>query len=401
MEKQNEENLSMSKARKLQRKKDIARMKKMAVLKKIILGIVIVVAVGGIGTAIGYTIYRKGIDVTASSDFSQYLEDDGKIKGVTANELVGLPDYKGIKAALSELEYAEEELEEAIQNELDEAEELSTETDKTVEDGDKINVDYVGTIDGVEFEGGSTGGNGSDVTIGSGSLIDDFEEQLIGSSVGDVVDVNVTFPDDYSNNADLAGKDATFVVNINGIYVAPELTDEYVKEHHSENASTAEEYKQYLRDEKYNENLLNYINTYLLENTTVNSYPDDYMQQLKENRKYQDLSYYAYMNQFASQYGIAGYESFEDYVEMSEFEYDKGLYDMVKDQAKSALLYQAIAELENISVTEEAYKAYLTEEGVTEEEYETQVETYGKGYLMQSYTRMSVLEYLKDFVTVE
>ena len=94
---------------------------------------------------------------------------------------------------------------------------LSTDTSLTVEDGDTVNIDYVGSIDGVEFDGGSTNGQGTDLTIGSGLYIDDFEEQLIGSHPGDTVEVNVTFPDDYSSE-DLQGQDALFEVTINGIY---------------------------------------------------------------------------------------------------------------------------------------------------------------------------------------
>ena len=84
---------------------------------------------------------------------------------------------------------------------------LSTDTSLTVEDGDTVNIDYVGSVDGVEFDGGSTNGQGTDLTIGSGLYIDDFEEQLIGSHPGDTVEVNVTFPDDYSSE-DLQGQDA-------------------------------------------------------------------------------------------------------------------------------------------------------------------------------------------------
>lgn len=79
---------------------------------------------------------------------------------------------------------------------------LSTDTSLTVEDGDTVNIDYVGSVDGVEFDGGSTNGQGTDLTIGSGLYIDDFEEQLIGSHPGDTVEVNVTFPDDYSSRSE-------------------------------------------------------------------------------------------------------------------------------------------------------------------------------------------------------
>lgn len=93
----------------------------------------------------------------------------------------------------------------------------STDTSLTVEDGDTVNIDYIGYIDDVAFDGGSTGGTGTSLTIGSGQYIDDFEEQLIGHNVGDMVAVNVTFPEDYGNE-ELNGKEARFDVTINGIY---------------------------------------------------------------------------------------------------------------------------------------------------------------------------------------
>ena len=100
-----------------------------------------------------------------------------------------------------------------------EAEETTYQTDPslTVENGDTVNIDYVGSIDGVEFSGGNTQGMGTDLVIGSGLYIDDFEEQLIGAHPGDHVTVTVTFPEDYGKE-DLNGKEAVFEVTVNGIY---------------------------------------------------------------------------------------------------------------------------------------------------------------------------------------
>ena len=97
------------------------------------------------------------------------------------------------------------------------ADSYSTDSSLTIEDGDTVNIDYVGSVDGVEFYGGNTQGNGADLTIGSGRYIDDFEEQLIGAHPGDEVEVTVTFPDDYGNE-ELNGKEAVFDVTVNGIY---------------------------------------------------------------------------------------------------------------------------------------------------------------------------------------
>lgn len=111
---------------------------------------------------------------------------------------------------------AEEETSQEASTE-DTSGDTTEDTSLTVADGDTVNIDYVGTVDGVEFDGGSTNGTGTDLVIGSGSYIDDFEDQLIGAHPGDEVQVEVTFPDDYGSQ-DLAGKDAVFAVTINGIY---------------------------------------------------------------------------------------------------------------------------------------------------------------------------------------
>lgn len=101
--------------------------------------------------------------------------------------------------------------------EATEAPSYSTDTSLTVKDGDTVNIDYVGKIDGTAFDGGSTNGQGTDLEIGSGNYIDDFEDQLVGAHPGDEVEVTVTFPDNY-DAADLAGKEAVFDVTVNGIY---------------------------------------------------------------------------------------------------------------------------------------------------------------------------------------
>ena len=101
--------------------------------------------------------------------------------------------------------------------EVTEAPSYDTDSSLEVKDGDTVNIDYVGKIDDVAFDGGSTDGQGTDLTIGSGTYIDNFEEQLIGAHPGDEVKVTVTFPDDYQAT-DLAGKEAVFDVTVNGIY---------------------------------------------------------------------------------------------------------------------------------------------------------------------------------------
>lgn len=94
---------------------------------------------------------------------------------------------------------------------------LNTDTSLTVADGDYINIDFIGTADGVELKGGNTKGKGEKLLIGSGSYLDGFEEQLIGHHVGETLEVVITFPQDYVDE-ELRNKEAVYVTTINGIY---------------------------------------------------------------------------------------------------------------------------------------------------------------------------------------
>lgn len=394
--------MSLSKQRKLQRQKEIQQKKRQDKINKIIGICVIVAIIVGIGSFVGYKVYRNATKVVASADYSKYIADNGFIDGVTATSAIDLADYKNITVPLSEVEYSDESVEADIQKQLEENKVLDKEATAAIADGDKVNIDYVGTVDGVEFEGGNSNGEGYDLEIGSGSFIDDFEEQLIGHKVGDDVTVEVTFPEDYSTNPDLAGKDAVFQVTVNGIYVTPEFTDEYVKENLSDYATTTDEYRTYLKETNYNTNLEKWISDYLVKETTVNSYPKEYTAQLAATMKNSDYSYYETMKAYFASYS-ADYanSSFEDYMGMSEAKYDEQLKTTAKENTKAALIYQAILENEGVTVTLDDCKAYLLENGSTEDEINTQLEQYGTGYLVQRMVQVKALEIVKGLVTVQ
>ncbi len=113
---------------------------------------------------------------------------------------------------------------------------------KDVRDGDKANISYIGKQDGIAFEGGT---GTYDLVIGSGSFIAGFEEGLIGKEVGTTVDLDLTFPDPYPNNPDLAGKPVVFTVTINKISAPEEYTDKLVKD--ITGYETIQEFEEYLK----------------------------------------------------------------------------------------------------------------------------------------------------------
>lgn len=142
---------------------------------------------------------------------------------------VTLGKYKGVKVEKAEVEVTEEEIDAQIEKERENSARTITVTDRPVKDGDITTLDFEGFVDGVPFEGGK--GGDYPLTIGSGSFIPGFEEQLIGAEIGKETEVNVTFPEDY-HSADLAGKAAVFKCTVKEIKEKelPDLDDEFASE---------------------------------------------------------------------------------------------------------------------------------------------------------------------------
>lgn len=399
MSKKQTEEISKSKAKRQERQKEVSKSKRHKLIGKITGIVLAVVVIGAIVIAAGYQIYKAAIRTTSSSDFSAGLNEDGTIAGVDVSSALTLADYENLVVPLSEVAATDEEVEEDINSTLSANQEVSADTSLEIADGDKVSIDYIGTIDGEEFDGGSA--EDADLTIGSGTFIDDFEEQLIGHKPGETLTVEVTFPDDYSTT-DLAGKDASFEVTVNGIYVTPELTDEFVQTYLSDEASTAEEYRQVVEDKYYQNHLEEYLTNYVDENSTVTSYPKDYLKHVKALLKYDDEYTLSYYNQMFAQYGVSTYDNvwdFKDGID-NEVEYEHDLTDRAKETVKTAMVYQAIYEKAGLTVDMDAYLAELTEENG--EDYVTSMEeTYGTAYMAQAQIKETVIDYLLENANVQ
>lgn len=167
-------------------------------------------------------------------------------------------------------------------------------TDRAAEEGDTLDIDFVGTVDGEEFEGGSY--SGYSLTLGSGTFIDGFEEGLIGAETGQTVTLNLQFPDPYRNNPDLAGKDVVFTVTVNSITetIYPEFNDAFVAE--NTDYSTVEEYREGTSralEEQYHEDMVTYKSSYAYYNVYDNStFTETYPEGLIEKFYNQYIDYY-------------------------------------------------------------------------------------------------------------
>lgn len=391
--------ISKSKAKREERRKEIAKERRHKRTAKIAGITAAAVIVALIAVSAARSIYPAMLRTTSSPDFSAELTVDGKIDGVNVREALTLADYANIAVPAEEVAATDEEVEADITSTLESHREASTDPTLEIKDGDEVNIDYVGTIDGVAFEGGNSNGAGYNLTIGSGSFIDDFEQQLIGHKPGEHVTVEATFPEDYQNDDTVAGKDASFAVTINSITVTPELTDDFVAENFAEEGlTTAEEYRASVENRYYEQHLEEYLTNYIMDNSTVNSYPSDYLKQLRANTKYNDEYMMDYYNQMFSAYGMSAYKNPWDMMGgeiTDEVSYEKDLRERAKEAAKTAMVYQAIYEDAGLTIDMDTALAEMAAENG--EEYVTNTkERFGEGYMAQLELQQAVTDYLME-----
>lgn len=169
----------------------------------------------------------------ADFNYAQAFDENGYLVGIKASDYVTLPeDYTDITLSADLGTVSDASLNSYIaENVLSQFATTEQVTDRAAEDGDAVNIDFVGSIDGVEFEGGNTQGKGYDLVLGSGAFIPGFEDQIVGHNVGDEFDVNVKFPEDY-HAEELKGKDSVFKVKIHEINAKelPDADDEFAKD---------------------------------------------------------------------------------------------------------------------------------------------------------------------------
>ncbi len=349
-----------------------------------------------IATIVGLIVYGE---LRSKINYSAGLTDEGYIEGVDVKEYVQLGDYTSVSVKRSEL-VNEEMVQDEIDNYLSSQATLNEKSTKTTVSGDQVSIDFVGKIDGKEFDEGTA--TDYAVTIGSGTMIDDFEEQLIGHQVGDVFEVQVTFPEDYEQNKKLSGKDAQFEVTLKGIYESPELTDDYVKENLSQYASTVQEYYTYMEETLYEENLNAYAQEYIVENSTVDTLPENYVKKIKHIYEASYEVEYNYYNQLYYSYlGYYMWDNVYDYYDMNKQEYKENLENAAKDSAKFYMVMQAVFEKEGMALSEEEMNDYIIKSDYTENEIDQAIEEFGLGYWKQNAMADKVLQFLTAKITVQ
>ena len=261
------------------------------------------------------------------------------------DKYVTLGEYTGMTIDRIVTTVTDDDVQEEIQNELYADAEFKEVTNRGAKEGDTVNIDYTGKIDGEEFDGGSD--TGMDLELGSDTFLPEFEDGIIGMKKGETKDITITFPEDYDGTVD--GKTAVFSVTVNSITEAilPEYNDDYVKENYD--YDTTAEYEASLKSdlqEQYDEDATftacSDALSEAVDNAEFDGYPEDMYDVAKEQMEYENQA-------FADQLGI-------ELTDLVGEDYD--IEEDILAAIHEKLVVYAIAEKEKLTVTDEEFDTY-------------------------------------------
>ena len=312
-----------------------------------------------IGVALGISVYNKNKTDNTNIVDNKKLAEENEINNVVPTAVVEekvSPNAKVIqKQYFTGCDHLLKETKDIPENLVNKNKE---EVDRAVKDGDVVDIKYVGKKDGVEFDGGSS--DSYELTIGSNTFIDGFEDGVIGMKKDETKELNLTFPEDYSNT-DLAGADVVFTVTVNHVYEETDavLDDAFVAARNIDGVSTVAEYRQYVYDNlmssaksqqetELERNVLEAVTA----NATFKETPEEmvsrYYDRLVKN-----------LTATASMYGI-DLETFMSYsYGLAADEYEDELQKSAQSAAEQIMVMQAIAEKEGLTLTDEELQADL------------------------------------------
>ena len=312
--------------------------------------------------------------------------------------MVKLGEYKGLTYTETDVSVSDDEVESQINSTLTAHATAKQITDRAVEDGDTVNIDFEGKIDGKTFDGGTA--SGASLTIGSGTFIDGFEDGLIGVKPGDKTTLKLKFPDEYKTNTDLAGKDVTFDVTVNyikGDDIVPELDDDFVKGLNIDDVSNVKEYRAYVKSQLQANK----------ESEAEKSKQSELLQQAVDNAEIKEIpeelvtqyatQYTDYYKQYASYFGLELSDFLTQYMNQTEEEFNQSAEDYGKERAGYMLVVSAIAKAEKVDVDalyDEKVAQYAEQSGYADAA--TLEKDYSKRYLNQIIINEEVQNILEE-----
>ena len=307
-------------------------------------------------------------------------------------EYVTLGEYKGLSVKYPVPSVTEEDIQMSIDDLIYDNTQYNEIKDRAAQNGDYLNIDFKGTLNGEEFDGGSD--EGYEFTLGEGEFLEDFEKNVLGKKAGETAELQMTFPEDYDE--ELGGKEVTFSVKINSIseVVTPEYTDAFVAEVTDFDSTKA--YEASLQEElmgnaaaESQEAAGGEALSLAIANASINGYPQGLYDACHE-------SVMATYEEYAMMFGMELDEMIADAGE-------DGIQEEVMMMVNETLVSQAIAKKEGFEITAENYAKEAEELGI-EYGYETLSEflsDYGKASVMNSLVRDKAVAFLYENAKVE
>ena len=287
--------------------------------------------------------------------YSDGLDENGYWEGIRALDYVTLPeDYASIPVQRADVEPTSEDVQAQIDSLLSQNSTTQDVTDRAAANGDTVNIDYAGTVDGVAFTGGTY--TGYSLKLGSGSFIDGFEDQIVGHAAGEEFDVNVTFPEQYQA-AELAGKPAVFKIKLHEVKYKelPALDDELAKD--VSEYDTLEAFKDSIR--KNNQEQLDKQDDLAVENALVDQVIEgmeaEIPQAMYETRMDEMVNDFAFR---VEQQGLR-LEDYLKYMGQSMDQFRASFMPQAEKQVKIRLALEAVAAAENIEASEDDVNAEI------------------------------------------
>lgn len=275
-----------------------------------------------------------------------------------SGDAVVLGDYIGMQLYDATQAEVDAKIKELLLNFVEYAE-----VDRPAQNGDIVNINYVGKLDGVAFAGGTDDSEeGTDLELGSESFIDGFEEGLIGAVSGEVRDLALTFPEEY-HSAELAGKSVIFTVTVNSVVSAvyPEVTDAFVSENLKE-GMTAAQLRQTVYEELRWERLTAQVTEQLLATSVIKEYPENALQ--AEADAVINM-YMMYAQYYGAMYGVDAEMMLPSFGFANTAELEAYAYAYAEYMVNTTMLMNAVAKQEGIVLTEEVYAERVPEYAIS------------------------------------
>lgn len=271
-------------------------------------------------------------------------------------------EYKGVEVEVEEPAVTEEEVESVVQRYLQTYPLQVPVEDRAAQNGDIVNVDFEGKMDGVAFDGGTA--KGYILQLGAGGFIDGFEDGIVGMEIGETRDLDLAFPDPYTGNLDLSGKPVVFTITLNSMSEEQpaELNDEYVAAQEIEGCSTVDDFKEYFYDnlmesktEQYQKDKASLAVRKVAGEAVYQEAPEGMVERMTN-------ALLNIMGIYAQTYGM----EIGDYVSQAYGGTVEGYEETIREQAglmaQQYILLAVIAQKEGITLSDEELDEQLTQE---------------------------------------